>query len=222
MTRRSRYKRRNDEQGIAGGIVLLAILAYGWFHQATWVERGAAVVFFGTVLIMLAMLYHKITSYRLTRRRLMDLSGSEFEQRIALLIKEMGWTNVKQRGGSGDGGIDITAQRDGQTWAVQCKRYAKPVAPGAVRDLIGAAALVNADKALLVTTSRFTDQGKQHAKGRVMLWDGETTAKYIDQIEKRKQTPQARSNARLQHAVVYGMLVAINGIMLVWLTLPSL
>lgn len=75
---------------------------------------------------------------RLRRRQLLELSPSEFEQRVALLLEDLGWKNVVIRGGSGDRGVDITAERDGLRYLVQCKRYSKSVGPSYVRDLVGA------------------------------------------------------------------------------------
>ncbi len=75
---------------------------------------------------------------RLRRQQLLDLSPSEFEQRVALLLEDLGWRQVTVRGGSGDRGVDITAERDGLRFIIQCKRYTKPVGPSYVRDLVGA------------------------------------------------------------------------------------
>jgi HJR/Mrr/RecB family endonuclease len=210
MARRRTQKKEDNGLLVVVGIGLLALFAYSWYQQANWLERGAAAVFYTTLLILLWLLYSKLTANH-AKQQLMDLSGSEFEQRVVLLLEDMGWQDVRCTGGSGDGGIDITAKRDDQAWVVQCKRYKKPVPPTAVRDLIGAATIARADRALLVTTSRFTEQGKAHAKGRVLLWDGETVATYIEQVERRRRTPKVR------RIILYGSLVVINNFMLVWL-----
>ncbi len=50
---------------------------------------------------------------RLRRQQLLDLSPSKFEQRVARLLEDLGWKQVTMRGGSGDRGVDITAERNG-------------------------------------------------------------------------------------------------------------
>lgn len=114
-----------------------------------------------------------------------DLSPAEFEHRIRTLLRDLGWRNVHVRGGRGDRGVDITAQRDGLQWVVQCKHYrARNVAPKEVRELVGTMAIQKADRALFVTSGLFTEQGRKEAHGQgVELWDRETLIQRIREAE---------------------------------------
>lgn len=48
-------------------------------------------------------------------------NGYEFEEYIANLLKNLGYTNVEVTSGSGDNGADVLAQKNGITYAIQCK-----------------------------------------------------------------------------------------------------
>ena len=56
-----------------------------------------------------------------------EMEGVEFEQYCAELLRNRGFIDVKLTKASGDFGVDILAEKDGVTYAIQCKRYADPV-----------------------------------------------------------------------------------------------
>ncbi|NGO42223.1 restriction endonuclease [Streptomyces sp. YC419] len=88
------------------------------------------------------------------------MSGREFEEHVAQLLRRDGCTAVVVRGGGGDRGVDITGRTpDGRHIAVQCKRFAPyvSVTSSHVQKFIGSAkVLYNADVALYVATCTFT------------------------------------------------------------------
>ncbi|GAA2652846.1 restriction endonuclease [Streptomyces vastus] len=88
------------------------------------------------------------------------MSGREFEEHVAQLLRRDGCTAVVVRGGHGDRGVDITGRTpDGRHIAVQCKRFTPyvTVTSSHVQKFIGAAkVLYNADVALYVATCTFT------------------------------------------------------------------
>ena len=53
-----------------------------------------------------------------------DMEGHEFEYFCADILKQKGFVDVEVTRGSGDYGIDILAEKEGVTYAIQCKRYA--------------------------------------------------------------------------------------------------
>ena len=63
-----------------------------------------------------------------------DVEGHEFEYFCADLLTDRGFTEVEVTKGSGDYGIDILAQKDGVTYAIQCKRYTAPVGVKAIQE----------------------------------------------------------------------------------------
>ena len=98
--------------------------------------------------------------------RLLGMAPDAFERLAQRLLREAGFTNVNVTGRSGDRGLDGVGvyQLSLVSFPVffQCKRYADPVGPGAVRDFRGAMA-GRGEKGLLITTSSFTREAKLEA-----------------------------------------------------------
>ena len=61
-----------------------------------------------------------------------ELEGHEFEYFCADLLKNMGFSEIEVTKGSGDFGVDILAEKDGVSYAFQCKCYDKPIGVRAV------------------------------------------------------------------------------------------
>ena len=62
------------------------------------------------------------------------LEGHEFEYYCAQLLQRKGFVDVEVTKGSGDYGADILAEKDGVTYAIQCKCYTAPVGVKAVQE----------------------------------------------------------------------------------------
>lgn len=114
------------------------------------------------------------------------LSGAEFETMVSLLLERMGF-RCRATKASGDGGVDIVAELRrplvGGRYLVQCKRFSStaPVGAPVVREFYGA---VTADRAavkgVLITTSYFTEQAKEFARGvGIELVDGESLQRLL-------------------------------------------
>lgn len=87
----------------------------------------------------------------------------KFEDYVAKLYKNMGYS-VKQTKRTGDGGKDIVATKNGQTYFVECKRYSDPINVHKMRDFVGACVLGGKDvKGIYVATSSFTNDAKSAA-----------------------------------------------------------
>jgi len=102
-----------------------------------------------------------------------NLSPYEFEHFVAKLLREMGYsTKVTQR--TGDYGVDIIAKKDGETTAVQCKRFKESSLVGNrdIQRILGSMLTIKAQKCIFVTTSKYTKQAINQAKGcPIQLWD---------------------------------------------------
>jgi hypothetical protein len=96
---------------------------------------------------------------RRAARRLMAevdaMSGVEFEDRLATAFADLGY-RVQTTAGSGDFGADLLVERDRVLTVVQAKRYEGAVGIGAVQEVIGARRYYAAERAMVVTNSRFT------------------------------------------------------------------
>jgi restriction system protein len=86
------------------------------------------------------------------------MSGSQFEQYIAEMMRLDGHQDVRLVGGPGDGGADIlSTEPAGRRVAIQCKRQMAPVPIGVVRELNGTLAHEHPGRAgVLVTTAALT------------------------------------------------------------------
>ncbi len=95
----------------------------------------------------------------------MSLDPYEFEAEIAELFKLNGYiANVTK--GSGDGGVDIKLEKDGELGIVQCKRYKNKVGPGPIRDLYGTMTHGKYKYAFIVCPSGFTKGAFDFCRGK--------------------------------------------------------
>ncbi|MGW4470756.1 restriction endonuclease [Nonomuraea sp. NPDC004354] len=93
------------------------------------------------------------------------MTGTQFEHLVAERMITDGFRQVRERGRSGDGGVDITAVAPGHgRYAVQCKRYSKTVGAPEVRNFLGALANTFAGHTgVLITSGRLSRQARQEA-----------------------------------------------------------
>lgn len=111
------------------------------------------------------------------------MDGWNFETEIAKLFRKRGF-DAKVTKGSGDGGVDILLNRDGEKTVVQCKQHKTAVPPAAVRDLYGVLTHHNAQKAMLVSTSGFTNGTVEFARNKpIELLGIEDILKMADESE---------------------------------------
>jgi len=110
-----------------------------------------------------------------------DYSPREFEKFVARLFSAMGY-QVSLGPYVGDYGADIMAHKDNRRVLIQVKKYAQGNLVGnkEVRGTHGAV-WGKADKAILVTTSDFTEQAYEQAKGGpIELWNYRTLEEYVE------------------------------------------
>ncbi|MGN0376856.1 MAG: restriction endonuclease [Suilimivivens sp.] len=102
-----------------------------------------------------------------------DMEGHEFEYFCADLLKSHGFYEVEVTKGSGDYGIDILAEKDGVTYAVQCKRYTAPVGVKAVQEAYAGRDYYDRMVGAVMTNQYFTAPAVEAAKKlKILLWDG--------------------------------------------------
>lgn len=102
------------------------------------------------------------------------LDGWAFEKFVAELLRQQNYSNVVVTKGSGDFGVDITAEKDNRKWVFQCKHYNSNLGIKPIQEAYTGAAKYDADIAVVVTNSYFTDHAKNMARSlNVKLWDRE-------------------------------------------------
>lgn len=109
-------------------------------------------------------------------------NGLEFEEFVAKLLGQLDYKNVRLLPASGDYGVDILAEKDSFTYAVQCKFYSSPVSLGAVQEVRSGQEHYNASVGIVVTNNFFTQPAKNLAKSaRIGLWDGNKLKEMIEE-----------------------------------------
>lgn len=101
------------------------------------------------------------------------MSGVDFENHLAQLLKESGFTNVSGTPKTGDQGADLIAKKGGKTIIIQAKRYEGNVGNKAVQEVIGAIRFYDGDEGWVITNSAFTKSARELAhKNKIKLIDG--------------------------------------------------
>lgn len=122
-----------------------------------------------------------------TLEGLRRLSHSGFEEYIADLLEGLGYQRVNIRGGSGDQGVDILAEKAGERVAIQCKRYKGMVGPHEVRDLMGAMGSADAQRGLLITTGVFSIQAERMlGEAQIEMIDGNKLIEVIAEARTKR------------------------------------
>lgn len=144
--------------------------------------------------------------------QLTSLSATEFEELVGRFYSAQGYSTQVTRQ-SADRGIDVIARGGGEMLAIQAKRYtgSNRVGRPAVQKIVGAATQAGADRAVVVTTSGFTNAATTAARefGRqVELIDGDALVKLLTNSplsppqssgSRRTATSSDRSGAEREH-----------------------
>lgn len=102
-----------------------------------------------------------------------EMEGHEFEYFCADLLEKKGFVEVEVTKGSGDYGIDILAEKEGVTYAIQCKRYTTPVGVKAVQEAYAGRDYYDRMVGAVMTNQYFTTPAVEAAKKlKILLWDG--------------------------------------------------
>lgn len=100
------------------------------------------------------------------------MEGHQFEYFCADILRKNGFINVEVTQGSGDYGIDVLAQKDGVSYAIQCKCYTGNIGIAAVQEANSGRDYYNAMVGVVMTNRYFTPQAKEQAKiSKILLWD---------------------------------------------------
>ncbi|OBH28603.1 hypothetical protein A5692_22630 [Mycobacterium sp. E342] len=90
------------------------------------------------------------------------MDGVEFERYVAARLRRAGW-RVTFTPPVGDYGVDLIAERDGHSVAVQCKRYGQSVGVAAVQQVVSGARHHGCTRSIVVSNREFTRAAKQLA-----------------------------------------------------------
>ena len=190
MAKKSRYKKKRNPvlalldglltlldrllEGFAAGVVallkaigrLLLLLLRGIGRLLLLLLRGIAYPF--------GRLWRLLVGRRNRAARCMRLTGFEFEEYMAQVLKDNGFRHVEVTVECGDQGVDILAVRNGKTYAIQCKNYVDLVGNKAVQEAYAGAQYYGCDIPVVVCPTDFTIPAQELAESTgVELWNGE-------------------------------------------------
>jgi restriction system protein len=177
MSRYWRRSRNNDLEKIITLLILWFILSI--FSQDKSVVVKAWTSFFLAIavlitLLMLKLLFQRLRDMRLSSSGIYDIdkmTGSEFENRLMVLYKNLGYS-VEHIGRTGDFGVDLIVSRYGKRTAIQAKRYQGNVGEDAVQQVHTGKDFYHCDEAIIVTNSFFTPMARKVADAtHIKLWN---------------------------------------------------
>jgi len=116
------------------------------------------------------------------RTNFMAYYPRKFELFIGELLKRMGY-EVEIGNYTQDFGIDLVAKKEGEVVVVEVKKWqiGHNVGSREVRSILGAMWKAGANKALLVTTSDFTESAKEQAReAPIELWNSRVLHKLVE------------------------------------------
>ncbi len=150
-------------------------------------ETGMVAAVLAAALLIIVYIYRK--SHNAKKPLLPDdMEGHDFEQFCAGLLRGRGFQEVEVTKGSGDYGVDILAEKDGVTYAIQCKRYTAPVGVKAVQEAYAGRDYYDRMVGAVLTNQYFTAPAVEAAKKlKILLWD----RGYLEQLlEEDNETRQ--------------------------------
>lgn len=163
--------------GIVGSLVKYQkeIKSYGYILLAITLVLSALLI------IVFAFFYKrknkKFTEYDDDNKILYMLKGmppAEFETEMANMFSKLGY-KTEVMGGSHDGGVDVMAEKDGEKYLIQCKKYLTSVSGVEdVRAFSGVVSAKLAKKGFFITTNKFTLEAEKEFEQnpRIELIDG--------------------------------------------------
>jgi len=108
------------------------------------------------------------------------MDGFQFEHFCKELLSTNGFKEIRVTSASKDYGADIVAMKDDIRYVIQCKRYSGNVGEDSVREVYSSKKVYDAEIAVVLTNSHFTNAACILAKhNHVHLWDREQLVKMI-------------------------------------------
>lgn len=144
------------------------------------------------VFLLAVWLVSFLKKRRIPQDTFQDMEGHDFEYFCADLLRKRGFIEVEVTKGSGDYGVDILAEKEGVTYAVQCKCYTAPVGVKAVQEAYAGRDYYDRMVGAVMTNQYFTAPAVEAAKKlKILLWD----RGYMDILLEEEITLQKWNNS---------------------------
>jgi restriction system protein len=145
-------------------------------NQTSYMAAGLAA--FILLIILCAMIGRRFGKSKLACD-IDEMEGVEFEHFCAELLRKRGFVDVEVTRASGDFGVDILAEKEGVTYAIQCKRYNEAVGVKAIQEACAGREYYDCMVGAVMTNQYFTGPAVKAAKKlKILLWD----RGYVDEM----------------------------------------
>lgn len=140
-------------------------------------EEVSQLIYLVLILFLISFVILGIISFIKRHRRIAPkhfdmLEGHEFEYYCADLLRKKGFIEVEVTKGSGDYGADILAEKEGVTYAIQCKCYTAPIGVKAIQEAYAGRDYYDRMVGAVLTNQYFTTPAVEAAKKlKILLWD---------------------------------------------------
>ena len=143
-------------------------------------DRIVFLIIGAAIVLLIGVIAAIIKRYKNRPLPMDEMEGHDFEYYCADILKAQGFIEVEVTKGSGDFGADILAEKDGVTYAIQCKCYDKPIGVKAVQEVYAGRDYYDRMIGVVMTNQYFTQPAVEMAKKlKIMLWDRD----YISEME---------------------------------------
>jgi len=128
--------------------------------------------FLSITILLLLLFWLKSTDFKKKRIKKIDaMTGEQFERYLKTYFEAEGYRASLTRR-TGDFGADLVLKKGRSKIVVQAKRYNGSVGLAAVQEAVAAVKYYGANKAMVITNSRFTKGAKDLARANsITLWD---------------------------------------------------
>lgn len=201
MKRRRRFRPayKSPLSLVFGLLALAAIGFYLVFGQLTFYQQVLAVIAGGGVLLLGGLgafgfyygwkeyQYRQAVGTKLTEVDLM--TGREFEEYVAHLLKALGYKDIRITAQQGDFGVDVIFAHQGKTYAAQLKRYRKLVGIEALYQAVGGQQYYHTDHAAVITNAYLTPAAREFANQTgIFVVNRDKLGEWIEFVQEQQRT----------------------------------
>jgi HJR/Mrr/RecB family endonuclease len=110
------------------------------------------------------------------------MNGYQFENFVALIFNHYGYKTTVTPS-SGDQGIDVIAEKDGERLGIQAKCYSNAVTNSAIQEVTAGIVHHNCSKGMVVTNNNYTKSAIALAESnKIILWNRQKLTEIINEV----------------------------------------
>ena len=175
-------------------VILCLVISFIVENQESAIKIGKIFLSFGVlfcVAYVFALIWQSFRRRHQQEEIILDglshidtMNGHDFEYWCASLLKKNNFHDVQVTQGSNDQGVDILAYKDNERYAIQCKRYSKPLGNTPIQEVASGRNIYMCDKAVVMTNNFFTVGAIKAAEANnVELWDRDKIESLVWNLE---------------------------------------